>query len=59
MQWTKCETCHDHVSIGSYLLQIRKKEFPKDPEERVCLSCGKATVVLFDSYEHLINHSAT
>jgi len=55
MEWTKCETCGSHTSIGSYLFQAKKKKFPVNPEERVCILCGKATVVLFPTYEHLIN----
>ena len=55
MEWTKCETCGNHASIGSYLFQLKAKKFPSNENDRICIVCGKATVVLFDSYDALIN----
>lgn len=55
MEWTKCETCGDHTSIGSYLFQSKKKKFPDREDERICIVCGKATVVLFPTYEELLD----
>jgi hypothetical protein len=55
MQWTECKSCGNKVSIGSYLFQIKKKKFPDEPAERVCVLCGNATVDLHESYEAMIN----
>lgn len=55
MEWTKCEICEDHTSLGSYLFQIKAKKFPLKEAERVCILCGKAPVTLFPSYDALLD----